>query len=357
MIVASLTVFDTEKPRWPATASHQGSDMNPHANILPLTSLRGFAALAVVGLHFFGGTGGLMSRGYLGVDLFFMLSGFVLFHVYHGPGFSLRSFFAARLARTYPLHLLMLLMLLPAFGRTEAFSGGALLCNLTMTQVVCGGTASWNGISWSLSAEWFAYLLFPFVLGPLRRCPAWATWGLAVICLTMLAMQWDGLDVTFGPLALCRSFPEFLIGMVAYRVYVGRSFAGWGWFAGACSILPLALWLGAPDVLLVADFVIVLVSAPGVAWLRWRPFVFFGDISYSLYMVHLLVGYVVSSIMYHGDVRSAAWFAVAGPIVSICFATITYKSVEVPARLKLRVLLAGTRMATKLGGAGVVGGG
>jgi hypothetical protein len=48
---------------------------------------------------------------------------------------------------------------------------------------------------------------------------------------------------------------------------------------------------------------------------------------------------------------------VAGPIVSICFATITYKSVEVPARLKLRVLLAGTRMATKLGGAGVIGGG
>ncbi len=248
-------------------------------------------------------------------------------------------------------------MLLPAFGRTEEFSGGALLCNLTMTQVVCGGKASWNGISWSLSAEWFAYLLFPFVMvSACPRCPAWAACGLVTICLTILAMQWDGLDVTFGPLALCRSVPEFLIGMVAYRLYAGRWFAGWGWFAAACSTLSLALWLGAPDVLLVAGFVIVLVSAPGVALLRWKPFVFFGDISYSLYMVHLLVGYVVSSIMYHGDVRSAAWFAVAGPIVSICFATITYKSVEVPARLKLRVMLAGNGVVTKLGGAGVMGG-
>jgi peptidoglycan/LPS O-acetylase OafA/YrhL len=357
MIAASLIVFDTETPRWPLTVSRQGSDMNPTPNILPLTSLRGFAAMAVVGLHFFGGAGDRMARGYLGVDLFFMLSGFVLFHVYHGEPVAFRSFLVARFARTYPLHLLMLLMLLPAFGRTEEFSGGALLCNLTMTQVVCGGKASWNGISWSLSAEWFAYLLFPFVLGPLKRCPALVAGGLGIVCLAMLAMQWDGLDVTFGPSALCRSFPEFLIGMVAYRIYANRSFAGWGWFAAACCALLIALWLGAPDVVIVADFVIVLVSAPGVALLRWKPLVFFGDISYSLYMVHLLVGFVVSSIMYNSNVRSAVLFAVAGPIVSICFATITYKSVEVPARLKLRALLAGNRVATKPDGAGVMGGG
>lgn len=102
--------------------------------IIPLTSLRGLAALAVMGFHFALLLPGLpvFNRGFLGVDLFFLLSGFILTHVYHDR-LEARSFFSARFARTYPLHLFMTLLLLPAFRKGQAYSASALACNLTMT--------------------------------------------------------------------------------------------------------------------------------------------------------------------------------------------------------------------------------
>ena len=91
--------------------------------IVPLTSLRGFAALAVVGFHFAPLMAGIpiFSKGFLGVDLFFLLSGFILTTVY-SKELNVRSFFVARAARTYPLHLFTLAVLLPCFGRAQEYS-------------------------------------------------------------------------------------------------------------------------------------------------------------------------------------------------------------------------------------------
>ena len=72
--------------------------------IVPLTSLRGLAALAVVGFHFAPLMAGIpiFNRGFLGVDLFFLLSGFILATVY-SKELNVRSFFVARFARSYPI--------------------------------------------------------------------------------------------------------------------------------------------------------------------------------------------------------------------------------------------------------------
>ena len=140
---------------------------------------------------------------------------------------------------------------------------------------------------------------------------------------------------------LCRSFPEFLIGMVAWRMHEAKLFAGSGWFVFACLAVAVTIWLGAPDALIVAEFVILLLSAPNVALLEWRPFVFLGEISYSLYMTHLLTGYVTSSLLWRSGFGNWAVYAMVGPVVSVAFATMTYWAVEVPARATLRAWMGG----------------
>lgn len=156
-------------------------------NIPALTSIRGFAAIAVVlmhinstyaeqGLLFFS----LFQYSSLGVDLFFILSGFILAYVYEEQNFSklgIKSFFvtfmSARLARIYPLHivtlLFTLLIVLTLSGFSERYSEHfftlqSFILNVFLIQNWGLVDISWNTVSWSISAEFFMYLLFPFML-------------------------------------------------------------------------------------------------------------------------------------------------------------------------------------------------
>lgn len=116
-------------------------------NIRSLTALRGLAALTVLAYHsagrIFGDTEHVplpLGHGYLAVDLFFLLSGFVLMHV-HEQEFSngvtwssFGQFLRARFARTYPLYITILVMLLPLYGTRPEYSGTALAHSLLVTQ-------------------------------------------------------------------------------------------------------------------------------------------------------------------------------------------------------------------------------
>lgn len=315
--------------------------------IVPLTSLRGLAALAVMAFHFapmMGGFG-LFSRGFLGVDLFFLLSGFILTHVYKRQ-VEVGSFLFARIARTYPLHLFTIALLLPALGRGEAFSGTALACNLSMTQVLCGGPLSWNSVSWSLSAEWISYLTFPLLLRPVLTCPRWLA-GVAILCCA-------GVLVAVSPItdldhyrmgALSRSFPEFLAGMILYRVYRDKWLAHWGWFAGAVAVMAIALATGAPDIVVLGAFAVIILASPYVALLEHRALAFLGDISFSLYMVHLPIGVAASVGLLALGLRNGIAISILAMAASMLFATVVYRCIEVPARTGLRRWLAGAPAA------------
>ena len=235
----------------------------------------------------------------------------------------------------------MLLLLLPAFGQAPAFSTLPLLCNLTMTQAVCGVVDSWNNVSWSLSAEWFAYLLFPFMLGPTQRCPAWLAGVLVAICAVVLAAPGESLTATFGILALCRSFPEFLIGMVAYRAFQAKWFSHWAWFPVAVASVAVTVGLSRLDVLVVLELAVVMLACTNVRLLEWRPLMFLGEISYSLYMVHGLSGIAAAMLALHGGIKDAVAIAGFAALFSLVFATVTYRCIELPARAKLRVWLDG----------------
>ena len=142
-----------------------------------LTSLRAFLAIGVVLFHYqlqwdpALGFSPIIERSRLAVDAFFMLSGFILAHVY-GPSFaagtfSYRRFIVARIARLYPLHLavlggvLVMVIVARAAGvqydpttyTLEGFVKTLLLVQAWFPSLV---GYNWSGPSWSLSAEWFA---------------------------------------------------------------------------------------------------------------------------------------------------------------------------------------------------------
>lgn len=296
------------------------------ADLRALTSLRAFLAVGVVLFHYqlqwdpALGFSPIIERSRLAVDAFFMLSGFILAHVY-GPAFAsgtfnYRRFLVARLARLYPLHLAVLggvlAMVLGAMAAGVRFDADsypplAFFQTLFLVQAwfPTDAVINWSGPSWSLSAEWFAYLLFPaYAWLALRfRARPWALLGIGAVGFVVI----DALYVqTFGKvlpraedsLGILRIAPEFLIGMALYGL--GRR---WRWSrltAAASAICTTLLLLGAMQLAL-DDRIIVAFAAPLI--LTWSmlaradcegslaapALVFAGEASFALYLVHMPV--------------------------------------------------------------------
>jgi peptidoglycan/LPS O-acetylase OafA/YrhL len=148
-----------------------------------LDSWRGIAALAVVAFHFRRRVGldghPLFDSMFLFVDFFFVLSGFVIFSAYGNrleEGFSFRRFLWLRLGRIYPLHIFTLsvfilanvVMVYPV--KEEWFpsprqSWDTIAANLLLVQSwSLFSFLTWNTPSWSISAEFFAYIAFALVI-------------------------------------------------------------------------------------------------------------------------------------------------------------------------------------------------
>lgn len=156
------------------------------AYLSSLTALRGIAALLVAVFHFEMAAARFVpadqtmffEKCYLMVDLFFIMSGFIMLHVYSDQfqdkiqASTLKNFLVARFARIYPLHLFSLLLLvvivrwLTDWGNppilleqpSDILPNILLLHSFGFTKIY-----SWNIPSWSISAEWAAYLLFPII--------------------------------------------------------------------------------------------------------------------------------------------------------------------------------------------------
>ena len=151
-----------------------------------LTGIRAFAALAVLIYHyqFYFLTGRISDYGYLGVDLFFILSGFVIAHAHLGEFASLHwatilRFYGLRLARIYPVHFVILIGLVCTvitaghFGVAahlpSQFTANSLWANLLLIHAWGPWPLSWNFPAWSISCEWAAYLLCPLLCFGLIR--------------------------------------------------------------------------------------------------------------------------------------------------------------------------------------------
>lgn len=289
------------------------------AHIRPLTALRFFAAFWVVLYHYWpnldvGFTPAIASKGYLGVEAFFVLSGFILCHVYlsgFGEGrFRYGDFLWNRLARVYPLHLATLVGVgAMALAATLAglavdpniLSWPSLPANLLLVHAWgFAPVAGWNHASWSISAEWFAYLTFPafaFAAWRLRERPVAAVLGaLALIAVIYPLFQaLAGFSLTEATIrwGALRIVPCFAYGCALHALWRSGRFparlAGPGAAALGLATL-LAIHAGAPDlgiVMLLGGLIFMLASlaSAGSRFASQKFFVYLGEISYSTYMI------------------------------------------------------------------------
>jgi peptidoglycan/LPS O-acetylase OafA/YrhL len=338
--------------------------MNQQAtgNLPALTGLRGVAAVWVLLFHVFKFQSvGLQiaDQGYAGVDIFFLLSGFILSHVYmRSEPFTAKEYFrflGIRLARIYPLHLftlcclLVIILAFPDFAASYrknpgALGLGAFVANLFLVQN--WGVSvyqSWNAPSWSLSAEWFAYLVFPLMLPSLRGAApkslliALSAAVLAsMVCLLYVAGH-HSLDVT-EKAGMVRMAGEFTAGCLLYAAFA----KGWripSRLGLALMFVLLGAGLLAPSLslLLVFAFALaVLLAAQGQTGyarsLEWRPILFLGEISFSLYMTHLIVIHLFNWLTdnAHGWGTAAAVSAILAIVLAVSLAT--YYFIEIPSR-------------------------
>ncbi len=336
-----------------------------------LTSLRFFAALWVVlytyinelkmGVHF-----GLIDHGYLGVDLFFVLSGFILSHVYleeFGAGrFNYATFITHRLARIYPLHLATLLFTVLLLGiaawngvQLDANAGNpaALPAHLLLVQAWgLAPTASFNHPSWSISAEWFAYLSFPavaFAAWRLRARPMLAT-GLSVLLLVVLYIAFDA--VTGSPLThatfqwgALRVVPAFLLGAALYLARRAgavkrEGVAMAGAMVAGLIIVAAGSYSRADVVIVIACGLLVLsmsgLGRDGTGILSSPLLVYLGEISFASYMVYVPWKWVYLRLVNgllgtdHAPMPFIWWFA--GLLALVPISMLAHHLIEVPCR-------------------------
>jgi len=348
------------------------------ADLRPLTALRFAAALWVAVYTFWPNLAGapqtaVVAKGYLGVELFFVLSGFILSHVYlQAAGekrFSYRGFLWARIARVYPLHLATLIgvgglaaaaLIAGMSVDANVLSWSSLPANLLMLHAWgLAPVAGWNHPSWSISAEWFAYLCFPlfaFVFWRLRDKPVAAVVGTAAF-LTVLYFVFEqtaGFPLTEATIrwGALRIVPCFALGCALYLVYrkAGPQLSAPAAGAGAAIAFvlmmgsaALGLWDGI-TVLCAGVLILALAALPNAraGWLASRPAVYLGEISYSVYMVcvpwNLLAVGLAAKLTEAPDkqLQIFVWLAILAllPVV----AAVSYHLVERPARQALRGL-------------------
>lgn len=297
-----------------------------------LTGIRGVAAVLVVIYHIYPftdfpwGLRQIVARGYLSVDVFFVLSGFVMALNYGAlfkTGFSsatFGTFMLRRLARLYPLYVVFLLLRigysLLAYGSLHvknywfavdlSHPAASLFANMAMIQSWGIATAITNP-TWSISVEWGAYFLFPFIVAAILYSRAWQA-GLAtgigaglVILVTWLTLH-DGqghngpLDAYDGRtlVPMIRCLGGFTLGLATYRLYrwapARRCAGSWlGWLV--CLYLLAGILLRWGDLALYAAFPLLILSLAcnqgrlGRLF-AWGPIFQAGVLSYAIYVIH-----------------------------------------------------------------------
>ena len=385
-----------------------GEEKSPRHDIRALTGLRIVAATLVVLLHFqhplrpyldqVPVLRSVVSAGWLGVDLFFVLSGFVIALSYldrlgHRPRLrTVRDFLVGRFARVWPAWAVVTVLMgawvwgMRRIGANpDVFVGHpdadllVMLRQLTMTQVWDQSTfenTSYVLPGWSVSAEWLAYLCFPLLalaLRPLRRLPAavLATAScLAMAPLAVIAFR-DGVpdgEQNWALRILCGFTAGVLAALAFRRIERTDRLAGIAsgattvlvvWIAGiflwsnwrrAVEAEPTADYSGVAVVLFPLLILSLSFADRGVASFLARPaMVYGGRISYCLYLVHFVVLDVVTTMVFQ---RTGAWeftpgYALVVPaMVVACFllSAALHHGVEEPARVRVLALL-GSRPA------------
>ncbi|MGA9658385.1 MAG: acyltransferase [Asticcacaulis sp.] len=348
-------------------------------HLKPLTSLRFFAALWVVLYTYIHELSGnvslsLLDKGYLGVDLFFILSGFILSYVYlqsfGEKRFSYSRFTVLRLARVYPLHLatllFTLLLIVAAHIKgmqldSNAENWSALPAHIFLMQSWgLASTAAFNHPSWSISAEWFAYLCFPlvaFVAWRLRERPVLAV-ALAMILLVAINLIFEvvaGFSLTQATFewGALRVVPTFLYGSALFLAWrsgaVAKPAVAMAGTAVALAAIIVTALTSQSDILIVMALGLLVLCVAGLAqtssdpdsnpkggFMSSRILVYLGEISFATYMIYVPWKWVylkgVEALLGTGKTGLPLTWWLAGLVALIPLSMLAHHLIERPFR-------------------------
>ncbi|KXU30371.1 acyltransferase [Sphingobium sp. 22B] len=308
-----------------------------------LDALRGLGALCVLVFHYSTRFHELFPQAahvpfrFLGgnyrVLLFFAISGFAIFFTLDRIR-TTADFLINRFARLYPAYLVAMLLTLGieylAHVSQLLIGPGAILANVTMLQ----GFAflpEVDGAYWTLTVEiaFYVCMLSIWKWTSLRRLePVLLAW----LALRWLYALWPGMPERIVMLLVLRYVPFFIIGILSYRVWAGqRSWRQQAPYA-ALALLSIAT-IDSPDIMLAGLLLLAAfaaLTAGRLHFLSLRPLVWMGGISYSFYLIHQHVGFVVMLKMAEAGYSPWAGFAAAFA-VALALGTLINRLVERPA--------------------------
>ncbi|WP_296420192.1 acyltransferase family protein [Pseudooctadecabacter sp.] len=302
------------------------------------------------------------------VRLFWVISGFVFAHVYWTRPTNAREFAVARFARLYPLHFVTLILVagmqmisLQTQGYWQITGNNDLkhfVLHLFMldTSLNLSDGVSFNAPIWSVSAELFIYVVFFFTLSLTKRNPLGGSLLLAALSYILLVQAPDGFIIGHWVFA-CGVF--FFAGGACYAVF--RALNGdarlWGVIGCLAIGAGVAAGAGHHDAVLLAGccaIVMALAAAERHLPRRSATLQFLGDISYSLYLVHmpLQIAAVLVIDLWLGGGRAFAQSYLTLPVflaVSIWVAYLVHQHFERPvgAWLRLRLMKADRAAVTR----------
>ncbi len=373
-----------------------------------LTPIRGFAAIIVSYFHArlilfpqwlepIIDTTHFLENGWIWVDIFFILSGFVMMHVYRDtfrtnvPYEEWGRFMWLRFSRIYPLFLTTFLVLLawetykyfhhigfyggpiyeswgvnglPAF-QGPLNSGGSIASTLLLLQGITSNGLVWNFPGWSLSVEWLSYMFFPLMAVALASSAKQTVWVpiLTALIVFCLIHDFGTLDVTSSYGAILRGLAGFSLGVwlcqiklsTVWQKLANNSLVIIGLIVAVGAVVHTQLTAATTLLCYILFALLILFSANhtpdrsvALSILDNKLTRWLGDISYSVYLWHsviLIVGVEVINLVTpdsltwwyaQSDLRYLALSFVALLSVLLSVASLSYVYIEKPAMKFLR---------------------
>jgi len=305
------------------------------------------------------------------------MSGFIICHVYQQSfeaglvSGNFRKFIVARFARIYPLHLFTLAILILFIAVSKSWNPiddpKAILPNIFLVHSFgINKIFTWNVPSWSISAEWWAYMVFPLLIIFIHRKKTLAitTLGLFVVIAYIAIMFWIPRHDPFDPKAIVphnldttydygflRGLAGFVSGMILYKVYEVRMWHKLFQSDITALLLILATLVcfhfGINDGFYVILFIglvyaFALNNAKLHALCNNGVLQYLGKISYSIYLSSLFVFILFSLVKLPGvkylpnGSTAAFWvglgYCVVFLLIHVGFSSITYYTIETPCR-------------------------
>ncbi len=354
-----------------------------------LTPLRGIAALLVAVFHFEMAVARFVpaqktmffEKSYLMVDLFFIMSGFIMLHVYKEnfqdsiSKITFKKFIVARFARIYPLHffsLSLLIILVLIFSPAGTYPNriedpAAIPSNfLLLNAYYIHNIYTWNIPSWSIGAEWAAYLIFPMLALFINKKKAVIILVLFVFAAYLSIMFLlprknplyplipvpHNLNTTYD-YGFLRGIAGFITGMIVYKAYQLSAFKNL-FNKDAIALLIILLICAALHFAINDAFCIILFAALVLSFACNNNYVhqlcnnkivqYLGRISYSIYLMQIFLQEPFSKELrlpgvtgfgrgkQNIDFSSGMFYCMAYLGLLVLISSITYYLIEQPCR-------------------------